>query len=157
MTDIQNPTALSDYDFLEFEGFVCKVDSEGFAYAYDNYSPNFEDPDMQAIADDMGKLRAFYRENVGVVEEWWATVGGENACELHNAHVDEERRREADACLWGVRCTDGYVVHEMTEADRDAFVERALGNPSYRQPEALLHRSTAGGPWVAGPLVRASA
>lgn len=97
MTNIQNPTTLSDYDWLEFEGFVCKVDGEGFTYAYENYSPDFEAPDMQEFAADMGKFRAYYQENAGLVEEWWDTVGGDLACDLHNAHVDESRKRQADA------------------------------------------------------------
>jgi hypothetical protein len=152
MTDIQNPTTLSDYDFMEFECFVSKVDSEGFTYAYENYSPDFEAPEMRELADDMGKFRAYYRENSILVEQWWDTVGGERACDLHNAHVDESRKREQDACLWGVRCTGDYVVHEATEADRDAFVALALGHPLYRQPVALLSREVPGGEWVETPL-----
>jgi len=152
VSDIQNPTTLSDYDFLEFECFASKVDSEGFTYAYENYSPNFEAPEMQELADDMGKFRAYYLENSVLVEEWWATVGGKRACDLHNDHVDETRKRADDACLWGLRCTDGYVVHCGTEAYRDEFVTTALGNPRYRQPTALLHRTTPSGEWTETPL-----
>jgi hypothetical protein len=152
VTDIQNPTKLSDYDFLEFECFVSKVDSEGFTYAYENYSPDFESPEMQALADDMGALRAFYREHAGLIEEWWNTVGGERACDLHNAHIDEARKREDDACLWGVRCTDGHVVHCGTKAYQDQFVMTALENPRYRQPAVLLHRTLPGGEWTETPI-----
>lgn len=149
MSDIQNPTDLSDYDWLEFEGFTSKVDSEGFTYAYENYGPEFEAPDMQALADDMGKLRAYYRENAHLVEEWWAAVGGERGCELHNAHVDESRRREQDACLWGLRCTDGYIIHEQSEqaAARDTADMLANSGKGWRVPVAYLQRTEPGGKW----------
>lgn len=153
MTDIQNPTSLSDYDWLEFECFASKVDSEGFTYAYENYGPDFEAADMQELADDMGKFRAYFRANVDLIEQWYDTVGGERACDLHNEHVDESRRRDADACLWGVRCADGYVVHERSEADRDAFVVRTLGKSNYRQPAFLLRRDVPGGEWTETPAV----
>lgn len=93
MTDIQNPTDWSDYDFLEFEAFVSKVENEGFTYAAEEYAPEFESPELQAIAADFGQLRTFYVENEAKVDDWWTTVGGERACDLHNAHVDESRRR----------------------------------------------------------------
>ncbi|BFP50119.1 hypothetical protein KCMC57_64870 (plasmid) [Kitasatospora sp. CMC57] len=155
--DIQNPTAdLSDYDWLEFECFASKVDSEGFTYAYENYSPDFEATDMQELASDMGKFRAYFRANAGLVEQWYDAIGGERACDLHNAHVDETRQRANDACLWGVRCTDGYVVHEPSESERDAFVAATLANPSYRQPAALLRRDVPGGEWVETVIAEAA-
>jgi hypothetical protein len=152
-TNIENPTDWSDYDFLEFEGFVHKVRWEGsYRYAAENYGPEFESPELQAIADDPAKLRVLYRENRQKVEDWYETVGGERACDLHNAHVDEERQRSRDACLWGIRCTDGYVIHHATEeerADSDAFLRAHQDGPaSYRMPEVLLHRDIPGGEWV---------
>jgi hypothetical protein len=150
MSEIQNPTALSDYDWLEFEGFASKVDSEGFTYAYENYGPDFEDPSMQALAEDMGKLRAYHRENAHLVDEWWAKVGGERGCDLHNAHVDENRKRRQDACLWGIRCTDGYIITEQSEQDRSRTVAYLQASPGKgrRQASALLHRTVAGGAWT---------
>ncbi|MFG2970854.1 hypothetical protein ACGFZS_47055 [Streptomyces sp. NPDC048288] len=152
-TNIQNPTDWSDYDFLEFEGFVHKVQWEGsYSYAVENYGPRFESSKLQAIADDPAKLRALYRENRQKVEDWRETVGGERACDLHNAHVDEERQRRQDACLWGIRCTDGYVIHYASQEDRDnsdAFLRANQGGRAkYRMPEALLHRDAPGGEWT---------
>jgi hypothetical protein len=99
MTDIQNPTAWSDYDFLEFEAFVSKVENEGFTYAAEEYTPEFESPELQAIADDLGALRRLYLEHEAKVDDWYTQVGGERACDLHNAHVDEARQRRRAARL----------------------------------------------------------
>src|SRR2546422_2277159 len=121
-TSIHNPTDLSDYDWLEFVALVWKVRHEGsYNYAVENWPPAFESPDMQAIASDSRSLRGFYGDNRAKVEAWAETVGGELAVDLHNDHIDEARQRERDACLWGVRCTDGYVVHEESEQERDDF------------------------------------
>lgn len=150
MTDIQNPTAWSDFDFLEFEAFVCKVENEGFTYAAENYSPNFESPELQAIADDLGTLRTLYVENETKVDAWWSTVGGERACDLHNAHVDEERQRREDARLFGIRCTDAFVLTYDTQENRDRDSAYLLANrdKGWRVPDVLLHRDTPGGEWT---------
>jgi hypothetical protein len=149
-TDIQNPTTWSDYDFLEFEGFVSKVENEGFTYAAENYGPEFEDPELQAIAEDLGKLRAFYLEHEAKVDAWYETVGGERACDIHNAHVDEERQRRDDACLFGIRCTDGYVITCDSEGFRDSQTAYLLANQGkgWRVPQTLLRRDTPGGDWT---------
>lgn len=152
---IHNPTDLSDYDWLEFVALVWKVRNEGsYNYAVENWPPRFESPDMQAIADDSRTLRGFYSDNRAKVDAWWDTVGGERAVDLHNDHIDEGRQREKDACLWGVRCVDGYVVHKPTEQARDAFVARLLGDkhPHRRVPAVLLHREVPGGEWTESPL-----
>ena len=166
MTGIQNPTDLSDYDFLAFEGFVHKVQWEGsYSYAAENYAPRFESPEMQAIADDPDRLYAFYRENRGKVEAWYEVVGAQRACDLHNAHIDEERKRRNDACLWGVRCTDGHVIHERTREGRDnlaaSLVEQRNNaadrfKSHIRVPAALLHRDVPGGEWTETPLPTAA-
>lgn len=150
MTDIQNPTNWSDFDFLEFEAFVCKVENEGFTYAAEEYGPNFESPELQAVADDLGKLRTLYVENEAKVDTWWSTVGGERACDLHNAHVDEERQRREDARLFGIRCTDGYVITKDSEESRAHTVAYLLENSGkgWRVPAVLLRRDTPGGEWT---------
>jgi hypothetical protein len=147
--DVCNPiTDLSDYDFLEFVSFVWKVKQEG-SYSEENYGPDFEAPAMQAIADDPKQLRAFYRANLKAVQSWWDTVGGENAVDLHNAHVDEQRKREEDARLWGIRCTDGYVITCDTRESRDgqvAYMNENRGK-GWREPAALLQRFAPGAAW----------
>lgn len=151
MSDIQNPTTWSDFDFLEFEAFVSKVENEGFTYAAENYGPNFESPELQAIADDLGALRTLYVENEAKVDAWWSTVGGERACDLHNAHVDEERQRREDARLFGIRCTDGFVITSDSEESRDrtaAVLLKRKGQQGLRVPAALLRRDTPGGEWT---------
>lgn len=149
-TNIHNPTDWSDFDFLEFEAFVSKAENEGFTYAAEEYSPDFESPKLQAIADDLGKLRALYEDNVAKVDAWYAAVGGERACDLHNAHVDEARQRRDDACLFGARCTDGHVITYDTEEERDQHVAYLLEQTGkgWRVPAVLLTRETPGGEWT---------
>lgn len=149
-SSISNPTDWSDYDFLEFEAFVSKAANEGFTYAAEEYAPEFESPGLQAIADDLGKLRTLYVENEPKVDAWYATVGGERACDLHNAHVDEARQRQEDACLFGVRCTDGHVITFDTEDEREGYVAYLLENQDkgWRVPAVLLRRDVPGGEWT---------
>lgn len=149
-TNIQNPTTWSDYDFLEFEGFVSKVENEGFTYAAENYGPNFESAELQAIAADLGSLRRLYLENEAKVDDWYSAVGSERACDLHNAHVDEARQRREDARLYGIRCTDGVVITYDTEANRDRNASYLLENRGngWRVPETLLRRDVPGGAWT---------
>lgn len=150
VSDIQNPTDWSDFDFLEFEAFVSKVENEGFTYAAEHYGPNFEAPELQAVANDLGTLRTLYVENEEKVDAWWATVGGERACDLHNAHVDEERKRREDARLFGIRCTDGFVISEDSEGSRARTAAYLLENEGkgWRVPQTLLRRSEPGGEWI---------
>jgi len=148
-TNIQNPTTWSDFDFLEFEAFVSKIENEGFTYAAENYGPRFESPELQAIADDLGALRTLYVENEAKVDAWYAQVGPERACDLHNDHVDEERQRREDARLFGIRCTDGYVITSDSEEDRDRNAAYLLENEGkgWRVPAVLLRREVPGGEW----------
>jgi hypothetical protein len=154
---INNPTDWSDFDFLEFEAFVSKVANEGFTYAAENYGPNFESPELQTIADDHGTLRTLYVENEAKVDAWWIAVGGERACDLHNAHVDEERQRREDARLFGIRCTDGFVITSESQEGRDRTVAYLLAQADkqgLRRPAALLRRDVPGGEWADEQLVR---
>ncbi|MFE1205677.1 hypothetical protein ACFW5V_28735 [Streptomyces sp. NPDC058762] len=150
MTDIQNPTNWSDFDFLEFEAFVSKAEHEGFTYAAEEYPPYFEAPELQTIADDLGKLRALYEDNVSKVDAWYKQVGGERACDLHNAHVDEAQQRREDACLFGIRCTDGHVLTCDTEDYRDRYAAYLLKNPDTESqvPAVLVRRDVPGGEWT---------
>ncbi|MFF2864569.1 hypothetical protein ACFVSX_32395 [Streptomyces rubiginosohelvolus] len=150
MTTIQNPTPWSDYDFLEFECFVSKVGIEGFSYAAEHYGPEFENAELQKVTDDLGTLRAFYREHFPKVGAWYEMVGGERACDLHNAHVDEARKREEDSCLFGVRCTDGHVITYRTAPARDTHAQYLLENrgKGWREPAVMLRRLVPGGEWT---------
>jgi hypothetical protein len=149
-TDIKNPTDWSNFDFLEFEAFVSKVENEGFTYAAEEYPPRFESPELQAIAADLGALRTLYVENEDKVESWWLLVGSERACDLHNAHVDEGRKRREDARLYGIRCTDGHVITYDTAEGRDSYSAYMLDNQGEgrRAPAALLVRDVPGGEWT---------
>jgi len=155
-TSIHNPSDLSDFDWLEFVALVWKVRNEGsYRYAVENWPPRFESPDMQAIAADFGHLTEFYDEHKAKVDAWLDQVGGQRAVDLHNDHIDEARQREKDACLWGVRCMDGYIVHKTSQEERDAFVARLKVDTGIRTatrkkrvPAVLLHRETPGGEWT---------
>jgi hypothetical protein len=71
--------------------------------------------------------------------------------------VDESRKRKQDACLWAIRCTDGYVIACESQERRDwtvgymvrEYQERPEGR---RMPAALLHRTVPGGEWIESPL-----
>jgi hypothetical protein len=146
-TDIKNPTALSDYDWLEFVSFAWKVDREGYAYAVENYGPEFEDTTLPQGGRD---LKALYREHKEKVTQWWDTVGGDAACDLQNDHVDEARKRKEDARLWGIRCTDGFVITCDTQEYRDSQAADMRDNhrEGWRMPQALLSRTVPGGDWA---------
>jgi hypothetical protein len=149
-TSIQNPTNWSDFDFLEFEAFVSKVENEGFTYAAEEYPPHFESPELQTIASDLGALRTLYVENEAKVDDWYTQIGGERACDLHNDHVDEARQRREDARLFGIRCTDDFVLTYDTEEFRDSQAAYLLDNKDkgWRVPQTLLRRDVPGGEWT---------
>jgi len=92
-------------------------------------------------------------EHAHFVDQWWDTVGADRACESHNAHVDEEQKREQDACLLGIRCVDGYVIHCRDEEFRAWLLEGMTpSGPGRRVPAALLARDMPGGEWMESPL-----
>lgn len=144
--------SMSRYDFLEFEAFVSKVDREGYAYAAEEYAPRFEADNLQRAAATSEGLHGLYAAHRPLVDAWTKEVGGEAAVDLHNAHVDESRQREKDACLWGIRCTDGIIICE-TQERRDSLVgymvrEYEEHPEGRRMPEALLSRTVPGGEWT---------
>jgi hypothetical protein len=161
MTKVQTDTTdkyaaqagMSRYDFLEFEAFASKVDREGYSYAVENYGPEFESEALRQTADDSKALRDLYRQHRPLVDAWQKEVGGRAACDLHNAHIRESRQREQDACLWGIRCTDGHVITCDTQERRETLVgymvrEYQENSKGRRMPEALLSRSVPGGEWT---------
>ncbi|GHJ34278.1 hypothetical protein TPA0910_87110 [Streptomyces hygroscopicus subsp. sporocinereus] len=141
---------MSRYDFLEFEAFASKVDREGYSYAVENYGPEFESEALRRTADDSQALRALYRQHRPLVDAWWAEAGAAVACDLHNAHVDEARQRKEDARLWGISCTDGYVITCDTQEYRDHWAAdmRETHREGWRMPAALLSRTVPGGEWT---------
>ncbi|MGV9268124.1 hypothetical protein ACWDRR_26065 [Kitasatospora sp. NPDC003701] len=153
-TGIDNPSALSDFDFMELVAFDSKVDREGFSYAYENYPPRFESPELQEVAKDLTSMRSFYGDHDHLVDQWWETVGG-RGCDLHNAHIDEVQQHEDDLCLWGVLYEDGQSVLLTTEEQRENWLEYMRRNNPGRPVAALLHRSEAGGEWTKSPLAAA--
>lgn len=89
----KNPTpALSDFDFMELVVFDRKVDSEGFGYAAEEYSPAFE-RDGYAPCNDLNVLRDLRRQYIDRIDEFWRR---DDAVDLHNAHVYESNRRERE-------------------------------------------------------------
>lgn len=157
-TDITDAYAaragMSRYDFLELEAFASKVNHEGYSYAAEHYSPEFEATELRNTASDPQELRALYRTHRPAIDAWWEELGGEVACDLHNDHIDESRKRKNDACLWGIRCTDGHVVHYATEEGQKRCVARLIQSKKERPdircsvPESLLRRDVPGGEWT---------
>lgn len=85
---------LSDYDFLELAAFDAKADMEGFEYAWENYAPTFEDPDLEAWAGSYDRLNALHTLHGAALAEFWET---DDAHERHNAHLTEAAQRRYDA------------------------------------------------------------
>ncbi|WP_039942941.1 hypothetical protein [Streptomyces himastatinicus] len=163
-TDITDKYAaqasMSRYDFLEFEAFASKVDREGYSYAVENYGPEFESENLKRSAASSEGLRGLYSAHRPLVDAWVEEVGGDAACDLHNDHVDEARQRKEDARLWGIRCTDGYVITCETQERRETLVgymvrEYQEHPERRRMPEALLRRSVPGGEWTTDALLSA--
>jgi len=147
------PTAFTEFDWLELVAFDSKVNREGFTYAAAEYAPRFEHPAMQAVVADRYQLKFLYDRQKPAIDAWWDTEG-DNAVDLINAHVDESDRREQDARLWGIRCTDGYVITCGTREYRDQLAGRMVAEqqrPSRREPAALLQRFVPGGDWNETP------
>ncbi|MET7713725.1 hypothetical protein [Streptomyces sp. NPDC005407] len=146
---------LSPYDFMEMVVFQHKVEWErSFPYAWSNYGPKFEDPALAEYEAVRWKFSRLYSHYKPKVLAWREKVGGEKACDLHNAHVDEERQRREDACLFGIRCTDGYVITCDTEESRGrqaAYMAENAGK-GWREPASLLHREVPGGEWTEVPV-----
>lgn len=87
-------TPLSDYDFVELVAFASKVESEGFGYAYEEYPPHFEAPELAPIADDYSLLRQLFDEWEEALDEFWTRPDAED---VYDAHIDEARRRRREA------------------------------------------------------------
>lgn len=86
-------TPLSDYDFVELVAFASKVDSEGFGYAFEEYPPHFEAPELAPIADDYSLLRQLFDEWEEALDEFWTRSDAEA---VYDAHIDEARRRRRE-------------------------------------------------------------
>lgn len=86
---------LTDFDFLELVAFDRKVDSEGFTYAVENYAPVFE-RDGYVPCRDTRTLQGLRRKYADYIDRFWSRP---DACDLHNAHIDESDRRERERAL----------------------------------------------------------
>ncbi|MET7688030.1 hypothetical protein ABZT06_08615 [Streptomyces sp. NPDC005483] len=86
-------TPLSEYDFVELVAFAHKVESEGFGYAFEEYPPRFEAPELDPIADDYSLLRQLFDEWEEALDEFWTRPDAEAA---YDAHIDEARRRRRE-------------------------------------------------------------
>ncbi|MFI8535399.1 hypothetical protein ACIGMX_34780 [Streptomyces aquilus] len=86
-------TPLPEYDFIELVAFASKVESEGFGYAFEEYPPHFEAPDLAPIAAEYSLLRQLLKEWQEAVHEFWTRPDAEAA---YDAHIDEARRRRRE-------------------------------------------------------------
>jgi hypothetical protein len=86
-------TPLSDYDFVELVAFASKVESEGFGYAFEEYPPRFEAPELAPIAADFSLLRQLFDEWEEALDEFWTR---DDAEAMYDAHIDEARRRRRE-------------------------------------------------------------
>lgn len=86
-------TPLSDYDFVELVAFASKVENEGFGYAFEEYPPHFEAPELAPIATDFGLLRRLYDAWEEALDEFWSRSDAED---VYDAHIDEAHRRRRE-------------------------------------------------------------
>lgn len=86
-------TPLSEYDFVELVAFASKVENEGFGYAFEEYPPHFEAPELAPIADDYSLLRGLYDAWEEALDEFWTRP---DAGDVYDAHIDEARRRRRE-------------------------------------------------------------
>lgn len=160
MSNIQNPTSMSDYDWMEFVGFAWKVESEGYEYAAENYSPKFEDAALQELAHDETKLRALYRGHVNKVETWAEAVGWKQSGALYDAHLLEEKQRRENHLLWAVHPGGDWDYAPYSDAfatreDVDKWLagrERLVADHGWKPfTGRILHRDVPGGEWTEVP------
>lgn len=91
--ELGKDTPLSEYDFVELVAFASKVENEGFGYAFEEYPPHFEAPELAPIADDYSLLRGLYDAWEEALDEFWTRP---DAGDVYDAHIDEARRRRRE-------------------------------------------------------------
>ncbi|MFF1916166.1 hypothetical protein ACFVYE_32185 [Streptomyces sp. NPDC058239] len=160
MTNIQNPTNMTDYDWLEFVGFVWKVENEGYSYASKNYAPKFETSDLAGSSKGRG-LKALYKAHVADVETWSETVGYKAVDRIWSAHLREEKERSEAHLLWAVHPGGdwNYAAYSHAFATREDAEKWISGRAELAEKHGwkpwagrLLHRETAGGEWAEASL-----
>lgn len=162
MSSSSIPSEFTEYDWLELLGFAWKIDSEGYEYAAENYSPSFEAPDLQVIADDPDPrpLRALHEQHLTALTDWQEQVGYEEVGRLWDAHLREEKERKEAHLLWAVHpggdwnyaaYSDAFESREAADKwieGRAELVEKYGWKPWTGH---MLHRDQAGGEWTRVP------
>jgi hypothetical protein len=86
----QAPPKLSEYDFLELVAFDAKVKWETFSYAYEEYPPRFEAPELRELATHYSRLKALWLANREAIDAFWQQPG---AMGIYDRHLDAADRR----------------------------------------------------------------
>jgi hypothetical protein len=81
---------LSEYDFLELVAFDAKVKWETFSYAYEEYPPRFEAPELRELATHYSRLKALWLANREAIDAFWEKPG---AMGIYDRHLDAADRR----------------------------------------------------------------
>lgn len=84
-----------DWDWMEIVWFDTVRELEGYEYAFDNYGPLFRRPELCALEDDMGGLRAFVDAHDEAREAWAEEIGWDRYSDLGNTHRDAHRAESA--------------------------------------------------------------
>ena len=89
MTDTASnvPHGISEWDFGELLLFHHKVEYEGFSYAFEEYRPDFRDPELREDAENRDTMHALYdkyRETIDSMD--WQVFG-----QMYDAHLDATR------------------------------------------------------------------
>lgn len=158
------PDGFSLYDWMELIGFTWKTQSEGYEYASENYSPEFESERLRAIAedDDPRPLKKLYRQHAQALEAWQENAGWETVSDLWDAHLREEKERKEAHLPWGLHPGGDWnfgAYSEAFETREQALEAIAKQNDLAEQyphfvpfTGRLLHRQVPGGEWTETPL-----
>ena len=135
---------ISDYDLMVLVSFETKAEWEGDEhYTYENWPPEFETADLNERAGTYGGFMEILRENADALTAW-NDAHTEDACDLINAHRDEEKRRAEHAMLWAVRRGFDQAVFPQRTAAMALWFFRPDGIYTW----TLLRRDEPGGEWV---------
>lgn len=140
---------LTDYDLMVLVAFETKAQSEGEnEYTFENWTWKFETAALNERGASFAGFMELLRENRNTIDAWDA-AHVEDACDLINAHHDEARRREDDACLWAGRRNDGQIFPVKTREQAEWYLKP--GNMPADLTFTLQTREAPGGAWIDAP------
>lgn len=135
---------LTEYDFMVLVAFDAKIHQWGFRRLDgDEWPPRFETPALNERATSLAEFKKIKRENDDVIRAWRVAHAHDRA-KLINAHLDEERERRLNRCLWAVRHVGRVDILRLESLD----LAREYLDPEMGGGFTILARDEPGGAWV---------